>query len=74
MDRILVCDGEVLVQSGSPVCTESWRLVPYVVQTSFSDVDPVVLVTMFSMGFFIFLVPVSAFIGGTRVVKSILKG
>lgn len=69
----LVCDGEVSVSGGAPVCSGTWTLVQ--VQTPFdpSTLDLASCAQAFGFGF-ITIAPVLLAIAGARALIHFLKG
>lgn len=73
MSGALVCDGDLLVQAGSPVCQGTWMLVQVPTPFDPSTLDPVALSQAFGSGFA--LVGAVLAVGfGARAILNMIKG
>lgn len=74
MSNLLLCDGNITVNQGSPVCSSGWTVVNYVAPFDGSQVTPENAFTFFAAGFFVFIPVLLASLAGSHLVKKIRKG
>ncbi|MCY1287095.1 hypothetical protein D9M70_360810 [compost metagenome] len=73
MSGALVCDGELGVSGGSPVCSGTWMLVQVPTPFDPSTLDPAVIVQAFGVGF-VMVGGVLAVCFGARALLNFIKG
>ncbi|MFV3416365.1 hypothetical protein ACNFH8_29290 [Pseudomonas sp. NY15436] len=73
MTGALVCDGDLAVSGGSPICNGTWMLVQVPTPFDPSTLDPVALAQAFGVGFVVIGAPL-AVIFGARAILKMIKG
>lgn len=71
MSGALVCDGELHVQAGAPVCDGAWMLVQVPTPFDPSTLDPVTSVQAFGAGFVAIGAPLLVCVGVRALIKMI---